>query len=198
MFSGKGSRGTAQPPVPRGSRVLGEVALLVPRDTGEGLQDEDASPVCQRPGAAAAPSTALNLPPPPQESAGGPWASPGDGVPVGSVSIDRDRQPRGCQPLPHVLPFFLLHPLCPLCPFRREPCAPRGHGLGGPGATACASAGEGVREAVTACPGAAPRPARELPAAPALYEIICYFSCKTVSGPFPGGAREKPNKPHSR
>lgn len=135
------------------------------------------------------PSTARS-PPRVDFGARGPWVSPGDGVLMEGEHQRGEATTRQWQPLPLVLPF-LLHHLCPLCPCWWDP---RRHNLGSPTPQLLPAPGRGLGGL---CPGAGPRPARELPAAPALCEIICYFSRRTVRGPFPCGTREQPGEPCS-
>lgn len=161
------------------------------RSHGEGLQDADANIHCTEP----------VLPP---ESRLRGWGSLGIAKGMGSGWRGEHRWGQAamgtCQRLPSPSSFSIT-----CAPFARAggnrvlPAGTAWAALchGGCQSRGCAAGGCAAGDCA-ACPGAAPRPARELPAAPALYEIICYFSCKTVSGPFPGGAREKPNEPHSR
>lgn len=60
---------------------------------------------------------------------------------MGGMSINGDRHHGVALSL--VLPFLLLHHLCPLCPCWWEPWASRGHN----GAGGCGSARSGVQEA---------------------------------------------------
>lgn len=107
-------------PFPEEAKGSGRWHRLCPQPRGRaaGCRCQPGGPGA---GAAAAPSTAWSPSPPPEESAAGPWASPGVGVPMAGVSIDGDKQLWGHQPLPLVLPFLLPRHLCPLCPCRWEP-----------------------------------------------------------------------------
>ena len=164
-----------------------------------GLQGADASLVCRGTGLLQPP--ALHGAHPPGEPAAGlgfPGHHQGMGSPWGGMSINRDRQPwGGVSPCPWCSPSSFSITCAPFAHAGGNRVLHVGTAWAAPGHGLCQRRGGGAGGCAS-CPGAAPRPARELLAAPALYEIICYFSCKTVSGPFPGGAREKPNEPQSR
>lgn len=179
-FPGRGSWGTVQHPFPRGSRVLGMWHCHRMQMPSWGA------------GAAAAPALHGTCSPQRAECrAEGPWAPPG------MVSPWWDERQQGQT----IMGTCQLLPCCSLFSFS-IPCAPFARAGGscvlhmgpfwGSWVMACASTGEGAW-------GSVPAPAQHhgprAPGSSSLYEIICYFSCKTVSGPFPGGEGKSQTAP---
>lgn len=165
-FPGRGSWGTAQHPFPRGSQVLGMWHCHRMQMPSWGA------------GAAAAPALHGACSPWRAEGrAEGPWA------PAGMVSPWRDEHHQGqiimgTFHMPCCFLFLLSIP-CALFACAGGSCVLHMGPFWGPWDMVCTSTGEEA----CACPSADPR----APGSSSLYEIICYFSCKTVSGPFPGG-----------
>lgn len=178
-FPGRGSWGSVQHPAPRGSPGLGMWHCHRMQMPSWGA------------GAAAAPTLHGACSPWRAEGrAEGPWAAPG------MVSPWRNEHHQG-----QTVMGTCHMPCCSFFSFS-TPCAPFAHAGGscvlhmgtfwGPWDMACTSTGEGTW-------GPVPAPLRHhgprAPGSSSLYEIICYFSCKTVSGPFPGGEGKSQTAP---